>query len=245
MFILDSVDTWFPRYAVFDCDGVILDSETKWGQIQGEVFERWGVPYTQEIMDSLVGYTAYDVADRLAELSLPAGVSNPAEVEAHRQAVLEDLLTTEHATIAAGVDQIPGAVDLLKKLAAHMPVAVASNSTARILDLKMQTSGLDKVLTTWVSSDDIPEGKPHPAIYLEAIRRLGGTPQETLTVEDSWAGLSAATAAETRCLVFLGEPGASEELATGGAGRFDSFQDEALLAQVDSWLNKLASQDQA
>lgn len=242
MFTLDTSSSWFPRFAVFDCDGVILDSETKWGQIQGEVFERWGVPYTQEVMESLVGYTAYDVADRLAQLSLPADVTDPADVEAHNKAVLDDLLTTEYATISAGVDEIPGTVDLIKKLAEHMPVAIASNSTARILDLKMRTSGLDQVVTTWVSSDDVPEGKPHPAIYLEAIHRLGGSPEHTLTVEDSFAGMTAAVAAGTTCLVYLGEHGASDELRTGGAGSFDSFQDAALLAQVERWLEELKEQ---
>lgn len=235
MFSLDTADNWSPAYAVFDCDGVILDSETKWGEIQGEVFERWGVPYTEELKASLVGYTAYDVAARLAELSYPAHTTRYATAEEHHAAVLKDLLATEYTVIAAGVDRIPGTLALIKKLAEHMPVAVASNSTARILDLKMKTSGLDKVVTAWVSSDDVPTGKPSPDIYREAVKRLGGTPEQTLTFEDSEVGLQSATAAGTRCLVFLNEPSDSKLLNTAGAGRFDSFEDPALLAQIDRW----------
>lgn len=236
MFSLDTTDSWSPAYAVFDCDGVILDSETKWGEIQGEVFERWGVPYTEPLKASLVGYTAYDVAQRLAELSYPAHTDRFETAQAHHAAVLEDLLTTEQATIGAGVDPIPGSIELIKKLAQHMPVAVASNSTGPVLDHKMEISGLNTVITTWVSADDVPEGKPSPDIYLEAIQRLGGSPAETLTVEDSEAGLQAATGAGTRALVFLEHPTDSDFLLTGGVGRFDSFEDPEFLAQVDTWL---------
>lgn len=227
---------WAPRFAVFDCDGVILDSETKWGQVQGQVFERWGVDYTPELQASLVGYTAYDVARRLAELSRPADPS-PHSTQDHYQQVLADLLATERATIEAGVDEIPGAVNLIKKLAQHIPVAVASNSTAPVLETKMRVTGLTDVLTTWVSSDDVAHGKPAPDIYTEAVRRLGGIPEQTLTVEDSVAGLTAALAAGTQPLVYLGEPTDKPFLLSAGAGRCDSFTDPRLLEDVERWFS--------
>lgn len=232
---------WAPRFAVFDCDGVILDSETKWGQVQGQVFERWGMDYTPELQASLVGYTAYDVAHRLAELSEPAGLTAQGKQD-HYQEVLTDLLTTERATIEAGVDEIPGAVALIKKLAQHIPVAVASNSTAPVLETKICVTGLADTLTTWVSSDDVTNGKPAPDIYLEAVRRLGGTPEQTLTVEDSVAGLTAALAAGTQPLVYQGEPTDKPLLLTAGAGRCDSFTDPQLLAQVERWFSASSSQ---
>lgn len=232
---------WAPRFAVFDCDGVILDSETKWGQIQGQVFERWGVDYSPQLQASLVGHTAYDVASRLAELSQPGGLSER-EKQEHYHQVLSDLLSTERATIAAGVDEIPGAISLVKKLAQHIPVAVASNSTAPVLNLKMEVSGLSDVLTTWVSSDDVAQGKPAPDIYLEAVSRLGGIPEQTLTVEDSVAGLTAAIAAGTQALVYLGEPTDKPFLLTAGAGRCDSFTDPQLLAQVEHWFSASSPQ---
>lgn len=241
MFEFSLSPDWAPRFAVFDCDGVILDSETKWGQIQGQVFERWGVDYTPELQASLVGYTAYDVARRLAELSEPTGLTAQGKQE-HYQQVLTDLLATERATIEAGVDEIPGAIALIKKLAQHIPVAVASNSTAPVLETKIRAAGLSDILTTWVSSDDVTNGKPAPDIYLEAVRRLGGTPEQTLTVEDSVAGLTAALAAGTQPLVYLGDPTDKPLLLTAGAGRCDSFTDPQLLAQVEHWFSAGSSQ---
>lgn len=227
---------WAPRCAVFDCDGVILDSETKWGQVQGQVFEHWGVDYTPALQASMMGYTAYDVARQLAELSEPAGLTDQGKQD-HYQQVLTDLLATERATIEAGVDEIPGAIALIKKLAQHIPVAVASNSTAPVLETKIRVTGLADTLTTWVSSDDVTNGKPAPDIYLEAVRRLGGVPEQTLTVEDSVAGLTAALAAGTQPLVYLGEPTDKPLLLTAGAGRCDSFTDPQLLAQVEYWFS--------
>ncbi|MFW0118657.1 HAD family hydrolase [Rothia sp. P5764] len=236
MFEFSLSPDWAPRCAVFDCDGVILDSETTWGQIQGQVFKGWGVDYTPELQASLVGYTAYDVARRLAELSQPAGLTDLGKQE-HYQQVLTDLLATERATIEAGVDEIPGAIALIKKLAQHIPVAVASNSTAPVLETKIRAAGLSDVLTTWVSSDDVAKGKPAPDIYLEAVRRLDGRPELTLTLEDSVAGLTAAIAAGTQPLVYLGEPTDKPLLLTAGVGRCDSFTDPQLLAQVERWFS--------
>ena len=234
MFEFSLSPDWAPRCAVFDCDGVILDSETKWGQVQGQVFNGWGVDYTPELQASLVGYTAYDVARRLAELSEPTGLTAQGKQERYQQ-VLTDLLTTERATIEAGVDEIPGTVALIKKLAQHMPVAVASNSTAPVLETKIQVAGLADTLTTWVSSDDVAKGKPAPDIYLEAINRLGATPADTVTFEDSEAGATAAVAAGTQTLIFVPDAN-SPEGAPKGMGYFSSFEDPALLALADSWL---------
>ena len=166
---------WFPRCAIFDCDGILLDSETVWNDVQRELFARWSVPFTEEVEHRLTGLAAADVAEELALLSYEAQNGHKpdtasAEYAEHHERVMKDLLTTEHEVISSGVDLIEGAQQFLSFLSEHMPVAVASNSTANILTLKMESYGYAPLVRTWVSSNDVPTGKPAPDMYLEAAQ---------------------------------------------------------------------------
>ena len=172
---------WFPRCAIFDCDGILLDSETVWNRVQRELFARWGVPFTEEVEERLTGLSAADVAEQLARLSYEARQGDAADAAAyaeHHAQVTRDLLTTERQIISAGVELIDGAQEFLGFLSEHMPVAVASNSTSGILTVKMENYGYAPLVRTWVSSEDVPAGKPAPDMYLEAARpaAVGGGP---------------------------------------------------------------------
>jgi len=122
-------------------------------------------------------------------------------------------------------------VETGRAVAGHVPVAVASNSTRAILDRKMAAIGLGDVLQTWVSANDVAEGKPAPDIYEEAVRRLGVAPEQALAVEDSPAGSSAAEAAG---MVVLGAPhGHDEPLRSHYL--VDSLADPALTQLLRGW----------
>ncbi|MDO5749798.1 MAG: HAD family phosphatase [Rothia sp. (in: high G+C Gram-positive bacteria)] len=235
----DLPESWVPTCAVFDCDGVLLDSETAWNSVQRELFEKWNIPFSLELEERLTGLSAPQVADVLADLSYTGDRANTEAFIAHRDATLHELMTVEHEVISSGVQMIEGAYEFMAFLAQFMPVAVASNSTAGILKLKMDTYGHAKLVQTWVSSDDVPAGKPAPDMYLEAVRRLGGDPAFTITFEDSAAGAQAARDAGTKLLVFAPE-GASES-TPAGHGVFTSFTDPDLLALAQRWAQASAS----
>lgn len=233
---------WFPRCAIFDCDGILLDSETVWNDVQRELFARWSVPFTEEVEHSLTGLAAADVAEELALLSYEAQNGQKpdtasAEYAEHHERVMKDLLTTEHEVISSGVDLIEGAQKFLGFLSEHMPVAVASNSTANILTLKMESYGYAPLVRTWVSSEDVPHGKPAPDMYIEAARRLGCDPVDALTVEDSAAGAQAARDAGTKVLIYV--PDGDTASAPAGYGYFESFTDPALWDAARTWVAAL------
>ena len=234
---------WFPRCAIFDCDGILLDSETVWNDVQRELFARWSVPFTEEVEHRLTGLAAADVAQELALLSYEAQYGQKpdtasAEYAAHHERVMKDLLTTEHEVISSGVDLIEGAQEFLSFLSEHMPVAVASNSTANILTLKMESYGYAPLVRTWVSSNDVPTGKPAPDMYLEAAHRLGFEGHEALAFEDSPAGAQAARDAGTKVMIYVPE-GTDPTKAPAGFGRFDSFKDPQLWEAARTWIAKL------
>lgn len=229
-----SVDSgWFPTCAVFDCDGVLLDSETVWGEIQNEFFEKYGVTPSAEDRAQLVGSAASDLAEAIVRLSDTSDQSE-AETMKFREEVLADVQETEMNIVDRGIETIPGALDVIKKLASAMPVAVASNSSSKLLTKKLEKFGHAEVLTTWVGANDVENPKPAPDMYSEAIRRLGGTPERTFTVEDSAAGAKAARTAGSNTFIFCQDP----EDAPEGKGYFSSFTDPEFLAQIDRWVEK-------
>lgn len=236
MFTLHQPSDWAPVCAVFDCDGVLLDSEKLWGQVQAQMFKHYQLDLTPQLEASLVGISAGDLADRIAELS-PLKSSHPGGLSAFRDSVYQQITSTEFDIISQGVQAIDGALELVKILSSKIPVAVASNSGRDLLTKKLTSFGFDQHLETWVSFHDVPAGKPAPDIYLEAVRRLGFNPDQALTVEDSITGMKAATGAGTHCLIYRPDqtPGPLEE---AGIGWTSSFTDPAFLAQVDRWLGQ-------
>ncbi|SQC29985.1 Phosphorylated carbohydrates phosphatase TM_1254 [Rothia kristinae] len=111
--------------------------------------------------------------------------------------ILTALTDLDMERLSRGVDLLPGALELVRALAAVMPVAVASNSRRDVLDLKMRSGGYAPLLSTWVSTDDVPAGKPAPDMYAEAVRRMGCAPGQAVAFEDSAPGATAAVRAGT------------------------------------------------
>lgn len=198
---------WRPAAAVFDCDGVLMDTETAWASVQDRVAADFGVDYDQAAHKQLMGFSAADVArwitDRAGEVAAEHGRAKPSLNE-----VYDHLIEVEAEVVSTVLEPLPGALETVRAFAEHMPVAVASNSTAAVLDRKIRALGLGDVITTWVSSDDVPRGKPAPDIYQEAVRRLDVEPEQALAIEDSPAG---STAASKAGLWVLGVPNGHDE----------------------------------
>ena len=221
---------WRPSAVVFDCDGVLMDTERAWARVQKKVAQGYGVVIDERTQADLMGLSAQDIAvfitGRAREAARQQGTRPPEQAE-----VLERLVGTEADVVGASLEPLPGAVETVRAVARHVPVAVASNSTRSILDRKMHAVGIAELLQTWVSAEDVPRGKPAPDIYEEAVRRLGVSPGEALAVEDSPAGASAARAAG---LWVLGAPmGHTEPMPTHFL--VESLADPSLGSLLRGW----------
>jgi beta-phosphoglucomutase-like phosphatase (HAD superfamily) len=86
-------------------------------------------------------------------------------------------------------------VPTVRRLAQDWPLALASSSHPRVIEAALEGTGLRDAFRSVVSSDEVEHGKPAPDVFLEAARRLGVEPSETLVVEDSLNGLKAGRAA--------------------------------------------------
>lgn len=222
---------WAPIAVVFDCDGVLMDTEKSWVTTIARVSHDLGLASPEHLADRLTALPAATIAEALAAEELPDNAPE-AEVEGRGQEILSMLSDLDVQRIERGVDLIPGAMDLVREFSEVLPVGVASNSTRTILDAKLETTGFKKYLGTWVSCDDVAQGKPEPDMYIRAVNNLGAQCDRALTFEDSTPGAEAAVAAGTRVTVL------AEDVDAAPPAHFatTSFEDPEFRQMVRTWL---------
>jgi HAD superfamily hydrolase (TIGR01509 family) len=171
---------------VFDLDGVLLESEIAWTRAETDLFARYGQPYGDVEKRLLIGGSLADTGRTLERLLVADRTADQ---------LVEELVELAAVEFAQGVIPMPGAVELIDELRGRRPIAVASNSLRRLVDLALDGSGLDGAFDAVIASDEVAEPKPAPDIYLEAARRLGSPPERAVAIEDSPTGAAAARAA--------------------------------------------------
>ena len=201
-------------------DGVIVDSEIWWDEVRAAFAASHGRTWTAEDQAAVMGANspawARIMRERL-DLDMP-------DIEIER-AIVDGVVARYRRE---GAPRIDGAIDAVRRIAADLPVALASSSHAEVIDAALDGTSLRDVFTAVVSSDEVAHGKPAPDVYLEAARRLGIDPASCLVVEDSRNGVRAGKAAGM--LVVL-VPNASVPPAPGTAELADLVLDR--LADLD------------
>jgi sugar-phosphatase len=127
--------------------------------------------------------------------------------------------------------RIPGSIALLERLAESHPVAIVSGSPRTDLDDAVQRLGIGDRLSFTLAAEDYAPGKPHPAGYLAAARRLDLPPEKCLVFEDSAAGVRSARDAGMAC-VALQRDGAPAQDTTGA----DLVLADLAAFRVEEWV---------
>jgi len=178
---------------VFDLDGVLIQSEEVWDAVRERYVRERGGRYDGEVQRAMMGMSAPEWSAYLAE---DAGVpGTPEEINAD---VVDRMLEAYRRELPL----LPGAVEVVGRLAAQFPLALASSSNRAIFDEVLRLAGLAEAFQATVSSEEVPQGKPAPDVYLEAARRLGVPPEQCAAVEDSHAGIRSAHAAGMRVIAI-------------------------------------------
>jgi len=193
---------------VFDMDGVLLDSEPIWRAVEREVFGRLGIDVTEEDLMRTMGVRVADVVEGWHRRQPWDGPS--------REEVVEEIVDRVADTIEQQGKLNDGAIDAIDYLRGlGLPLALASSSPLRLIRAVLSMGGLEDRFDVVLTAEDEEHGKPDPAVYLTAARRLGVPPERCLAIEDSLAGIRAAKAAGMVCIAVPEHP--AEEARDAGA----------------------------
>lgn len=172
-------------------DGLLVDSEIIWHEIEDEFFADRNITYGVEDRQLVVGM-------RLDEFLLT--LKEHFGLDESLESLVDDMTVRMVAALPPRVQPRPGATRLLAYLRENnVPIAVASNSPHSIIDVTMTAVGWDDILTVRRSGDDETRGKPAPDVYLSAAKMLDLDPTKCLGLEDSPRGARAVVAAGMVC----------------------------------------------
>ena len=181
------------RLVIFDCDGVLIDSEGLSGRVVAAELTALGWAMTaEESMNTFIGMTLTDMVPLIeAQLQKPVGPDFIARLKAKMVAALGE-----------EVEAMTGAEAVLWATAAlGLPYRVASNSSHAEMAAKFGRTGLAPLLAGRIhAAGDVGRGKPAPDLFLAAAAAEGVPPSACIVVEDSVPGARAARAAGMACL---------------------------------------------
>jgi HAD superfamily hydrolase (TIGR01509 family) len=177
-----------PDAVVFDCDGLLLETESRWTIAETALFERHGGRFTLEFKERMLG-TSHEVSSRILADALGLPPEDAPSLGAELAQGFADALA------AHGAEPMPGVVELVQALAPVVPLAVASNNGERVVRIALEMAGLAPHFRAVVCAGGELAGKPAPDVYLAAIAALGADPARTVALEDSVTGATAARAA--------------------------------------------------
>lgn len=206
-----------PAAVLFDCDGVVVDSEPATFALIREDLAAHGLPLTAEEADQhFLGGTIRGVADTARAL----GARLPPLWH-------EDFYERLYARLAQGTPLIPGVAQVFDALdAAGVPYAIGSNGTGRkmAVTLGQHPDLVERLNGGCFSGQDLGMLKPAPDLYLHAAHQLGVGPSACVVIEDSAPGARAARLAGMRCLGYAPH-GPAQALLAEGARAFARMED--------------------
>jgi HAD superfamily hydrolase (TIGR01509 family) len=214
------------RAVVFDCDGVLVDSETLAGPILAALLTELGLPTTAADVDR-------DFKGRSWEHGLEV-IAARRDDEPPWPDLRERYRKRLFATFDAELRPIPGIADALDALdAAGVPYCVASSGDHERIRRGLRAGGLlDRFPDGAIFSvEDVVHGKPAPDLFLHAAAEMGFDPSTTAVVEDSGAGVQAGVAAGMRVLGYAGGA-AADALRAAGAEPFADMAELPVLLGI-------------
>lgn len=206
-----------PRLVIFDCDGVLVDTE----RMANRRLSEW---LTQ------AGYQAsYEHCRK--EFCGRSLVSIQQQIEATGVSLGSDFVERWYRELpslfASGVEPVPHVADFITKLkAAGIASCVASSARIEKMHLTLgQTGLLTHFRDVLFSATMVERGKPHPDLFLHAASMMGVAPADCIVVEDSVAGVRAGIAAGMRVFAYHGDAHSDREgLAAAGGVLFDDMR---------------------
>lgn len=176
---------------IFDFDGIIIDSEPLWVESEIAVFKSVGVDLSPDLCRQTTGLNTQDTIQYWFNVYHWTGKSV--------FQVYKEIMETMQNMILERADLKDGFLDVLQLFVdKKIPVSVASSSPLKLITTALKKYHLFEFFKVISSAENEEHGKPHPALYLGAARKLGINPVNCLAFEDSFNGAIAAKAARMK-----------------------------------------------
>ncbi len=201
-----------PELIVFDCDGVLVDSEIICNRVMAEAITALGWPLSTT--DCLARFKGHHFDTIIAEIEGRLGRPVPADW-------LPNVRAGTNAAFERKLQLVPGVLEALDAVAeSGVAYCVASQGPPEKMAVSLAVTGLsDRFEGRVFSAYQVERGKPHPDLFLFAAETLGFAPERCVVIEDSPLGVTAALAAGMSVLGFAPE-GDGADLAAAGAELF-------------------------
>ena len=198
---------------IFDCDGVLIDSERITNRVFAQMLGELGLAVSEEYMaEQFFGRSAAESVRRAEQL---LGRPLPADFE-------ERYGARSRAVLAREVTLMPGVADMLAAI--ELPGAIASNGLRVKMEITLRATGLlPRFDGRWFCIDDVEQGKPAPDLYLLAARTFAARPSHCVVVEDSPTGIAAGLAAAMTVIGYAAHTPAERLLDAGAQFVFDDM----------------------
>jgi HAD superfamily hydrolase (TIGR01509 family) len=188
---------------IYDCDGVLVDSEALAGAVLADLMTALGHPMTTVECHRVFGGRRVSDVLRRAEMILGRPIPKELGTQAAHQLL---------ARFRGELKSVPGAADAIASM--PYPRCVCSSSAPERLMLALTVTGLVPLFGEHIySAEQVARGKPEPDLFLFAARTVGFAPSQTIVVEDSVLGIAAARAAGMASIGFTGASHMNELLA--------------------------------
>lgn len=186
------------RAAIFDLDGLLIDSEPLWEEAEVAAFHAVGLDVTVDDCRTMTGM-------RIDEVVAVRHAQRPWEAPSCADVVRDIVDRVERAVLERGA-ALPGVHAVVDLCAARgLRLGVASSSPERLILAGLTRLGLADRFHVVRSAERLTHAKPHPQVFLDAALALGVSPLETVVFEDSINGIVAAKAARMRCVAVPAE----------------------------------------
>lgn len=179
---------------IFDCDGVLVDSERIGVHIDRQVLADVGLDFTiEEVVGHFMGKSDKHFVDTVESM-----IGKPVP-----ENWLDEIAGRYHEAFESELTAVPGIVEALNEL--ELPYCVASSGTHEKMRFTLGKTGLlSRFENKLFSSTQVSRGKPHPDLFLFAAEQMGWQPSRCLVVEDSGAGVQAGLAAGMKVAAYAG-----------------------------------------
>jgi len=199
-----------PELIIFDCDGVLVDSELIANQVFAQMLAGIGLPLGVDYL--FTHFVGRSMQHCWQEIGKMLGYEVPT-------AFRDEFQLRSLAALRAGVKPVPGVESLLEAL--PVPCCVASSGGYEKMTTTLGATGLlPRFHRRMFSAADVPNGKPAPDIFLYAAARCGVEPERCTVIEDSSAGVRAGVAAGMRVYGYSAHTPAQQLLLAGAHGTF-------------------------